>query len=468
MAMRVWKVGLVLAATLWLGSPDPAWAQRGRMGGGRAGGGGRIGGGNWGGGNWGGAHTGNWGGGTQGGFQGSRGAGLSQGAMRSATPRSGQFAGGQSTSQAHGSFAQRHNSAGAGLGRNTAGGTAAAGTAASGSGSARQNFAARHGQTGGVNANARTAGTAASSAGSRTVVAAPGGAVASGSNGTFVRVGGFAIGVGSNGGFYLRLGRPFYGYGYGLRPYAYGYYPYPYYAYPYYSYYPGTVAPAGYADSPTYGYATQTGYQNGDGTDPLVALPDDASSQPPAAGDVPELVETALADAGPARIPRRSSDLDLNSDFARQGEAAFKAGNYAKAARAWRHAALDDPQNGTLVMMLAQALFATSNYDEAAGATQQGMLLLPEDKWNVVVGHYQELYTKVGDYTTQLRSLEDARKAKPDDPALRFLLGYHYGYLGYPDRAVKELDKGLELAAKDELAQKLRDHFVAQTAAQVK
>ena len=111
--------------------------------------------------------------------------------------------------------------------------------------------------------------------------------------------------------------------------------------------------------------------------------------------------------------------------------------------------------------MLAQGLFATGSYDEAAGAVQQGLQMLPEDQWGIVVSNFRELYGKVGDYTSQLRALEKSVKQQPDDPAPRFLLGYHYGFLGYPQHAVKQLDKALELAPADQLAQKLRDQFNA-------
>jgi len=147
--------------------------------------------------------------------------------------------------------------------------------------------------------------------------------------------------------------------------------------------------------------------------------------------------------------------------FAEKGEADFKKGDYKAAVYAWRHAALDDPQNGVIHMMLAQALFATGQFDEAAGATQHAMQLLQEDQWGVVVTNYRELYGKVGAYTSQLRVLEKSVKQKPDDPATRFLLGFHYAYLGYPSHAVKQLDKTVSLAPQDELAKKLRDLMAA-------
>ena len=111
--------------------------------------------------------------------------------------------------------------------------------------------------------------------------------------------------------------------------------------------------------------------------------------------------------------------------------------------------------------MLAQALFATGKNDEAAGAVQQAMMMLPDDQWGVVVSNYTELYPKVGDYTNQLRALEKAVKEKPDSPALRFLVGYHYGYLGYPADAVKQLAKAKALAPQDEMAKRLFDVFAA-------
>ena len=72
-------------------------------------------------------------------------------------------------------------------------------------------------------------------------------------------------------------------------------------------------------------------------------------------------------------------------------------------------------------------------------------------------------YGNVQDYTGQLRALETASE-KSASPALQFLLGYHYGYLGYPKEAVRELDKGLKLMPNDGIAKELRDEFAAKLA----
>lgn len=225
--------------------------------------------------------------------------------------------------------------------------------------------------------------------------------------------------------FGFGFGYPFYGlgYGYGLYGYGYGGYGYGGYGYgynPYAYYYP-------------YGYGYGYGYPYGYGM----------YGNYPAAGHV-------------AQPTTKASDAEV---FAQKGENDFKAGDYKGAVYAWRHALVDDPQNGVLMMMLAQGLFATGSYDEAAGAVQQAMQLLPENQWGVVVSNYKELYGKIGDYTSQLRALEKAVKAAPDDPGLRFLLGFHYGYLGYPKDAVKQLDKVLQEAPADQLAKKLHEIF---------
>lgn len=203
------------------------------------------------------------------------------------------------------------------------------------------------------------------------------------------------------------LGYGGYGYGLGYGGYGYGY-GYPYYGYGYSPYYYGG-----------YGYA---------------------------------------ATAPTTQAPAKTTDAEV---FAEKGENDFRAGDYKGAVYAWRHAVVDDPQNGVLLMMLAQGLFAIGNYDEAAGATQQAMTLLSDDQWGVVVTNYRELYGKVGDYTRQLRALEKTIKDNPDDPGTRFLLAFHYGYLGYPSQAVKQLDKVIKLQPVDKLAKDLRDQFSA-------
>ncbi len=144
------------------------------------------------------------------------------------------------------------------------------------------------------------------------------------------------------------------------------------------------------------------------------------------------------------------------ADFDQQGEEAFRARDYGGALRAWQHAVLDDPNDGTLLMKLALVFFATGQYREAAGATRQALRILPQAEWGQTTQD-SELYSSQQDYLDQLERLEKAVSEKPKEPALRFLLGFHYGYSGRVADAVRELDKLVGLAPKDQLGRELRD-----------
>ena len=254
--------------------------------------------------------------------------------------------------------------------------------------------------------------------------------------------------------FFLGIGSPFgsyWGYpGYSSFPYYYSSYWSPWYRY-------GSFGYSGYGygyGAPTFGYQSVCSYNN------AYYLPATTVTTYSNGIDAPIASQPVIdPNAQPSPLAADPDPASLGDDFATLGEQDFRAGRYDAAVRNWRHALVDEPGNGGVMLLMAQALFATGKYDEAAGAIQLGMQMLPVEKWGAVVEHYRELYPKIGDYTTQLRALEKARDQKADDPALRFLLGYHYGYLGYPKNAVQQLDKCLELAPKDELSQKLHERM---------
>ena len=192
---------------------------------------------------------------------------------------------------------------------------------------------------------------------------------------------------------------------------------------------------------------------------PVTTPPANAAAN---SGTIPTAPPDAAAGAAETEPPP-PTDEDRASSlvFAERGETDFRNGDYKNAVYSWKHALVDDPENGVLVMMLAQGLFATGDYSQAAGAVQQGLQMLPRDKWGVVVENFRELYGQRQDYTTHLRALEKSIREKPEDPALRFLAGYHYFFLGYPQQALDQLDKGLKKAPRDQVAKKLRDQVDA-------
>ena len=168
----------------------------------------------------------------------------------------------------------------------------------------------------------------------------------------------------------------------------------------------------------------------------------------------PAQVDSAYENKGAEQVANSSAESNA---FVRQGEDALKVRDYRLAVRAWRHAVVDDPKNGATIMMLGQALFAVGDYDEAAAAVQQAMMLLPEEKWGGVVSQFRGLYTNIQDYFDQLTELAKAVEQYPNDPALRLELGFQYAYSGHPDLALRQLDKLLELVPQDPIARKLRD-----------
>ena len=184
--------------------------------------------------------------------------------------------------------------------------------------------------------------------------------------------------------------------------------------------------------------------------------------------------ENPYADVNSVSFPADNADYTPSSgttdpaavspeSFERQGEYAFRARDYMAANRDWQHAVVDDPSNGALAMKLALAMFAVGKYREAAGTTQQVLMLLPQEKWGQAVSDYKKLYANPQDYLDQLKNLAKAAADKPNDPALRFLLGFHYGYSGRVADAVRELNKLVQLEPKDQLGRKLRDLMADKT-----
>ena len=219
------------------------------------------------------------------------------------------------------------------------------------------------------------------------------------------------------------FGYPFYGYT------CYGPF-WPYFSYnPCAYYYPGQFTPSLYAVSPLGNVVTS-----------MYAAP--------------AQVDSGRENKEAEQVANSSAESNA---FVRQGEDALKARDYRSAVRAWRHAVVDDPKNGTAIMMLAQALFAAGDYDEAAAAVQQAMTLLPEEKWGSAVSKFRGLLTNSQDYSDQLTELAKAAEEYPNDPALRFELGFQYAYSGHPDLALRQLDKLLELVPQDQIGRKLRE-----------
>ncbi len=204
---------------------------------------------------------------------------------------------------------------------------------------------------------------------------------------------------------------------------------------------------------------TPTGAGFGAGNGPAAYPTTNSNNGSASNGNLTALPTPPSVTQQPARTPN-----SVAQPYVDRGEAAFRTGNYVGAVQAMRHAVVDDPQNGLITLMLGQALFATGSFEEAAGATQAAMRQIPKEQWGVIIAHYEELYGQRKDYTDQLHALEKAIKGRPAEPALRFLLGFHYAYLGFVTESVDQLEAGLKLAPRDEMARQLRNDMRAKLA----
>jgi len=231
--------------------------------------------------------------------------------------------------------------------------------------------------------------------------------------------------------FFFGFGVPFYGgyygpsWGYGYSPWGYGGYYGGWGGYPIYDY--------GYSDDGyigTYGGSSASYYT----TEPRTQT-----------------------------IDTRQSGSSEGMTYFRRAQEAFRAGNYDEAVRWANHAAIERPRDGRLFLFVSQALFAIEQYGPAAGAVQQGLALSDPEEWGYVVKNFRSFYGNGNDYTTQLRALEKFVSEKPDAAYGRVLLGYHYGFLGYPDDARKQLDVAVKLDSRDELAVRLLERFGGET-----
>lgn len=162
---------------------------------------------------------------------------------------------------------------------------------------------------------------------------------------------------------------------------------------------------------------------------------------------------------GPTEPQEEPGPDSSGQEYLDEAVGSFRAGDYKEAARLAQHATVETPQNGAVYLLLAQAQFAMGQYLPAAETLHRGMGMLPAEDWGLIAENYRDYYGSVGEYTKQLRALEKFTKGDPTAPFAPFLLGYHYGYLGYPPQAVRELEKAVELAQTDQVAEQLLEIF---------
>ena len=146
------------------------------------------------------------------------------------------------------------------------------------------------------------------------------------------------------------------------------------------------------------------------------------------------------------------------ADYLGQAESAFRARDYHRAARMVQHAVVESPNEGKMHLFLSQALLAVDDYSGSAKALRQALPLLDPEDWGYIVKNFRRYYSSA-EYVKQIKRLEKFRTEHREATHALFLLGYHYGFLGYPETARRELARSIQLDSHNALAVRLLSRF---------
>ena len=153
-----------------------------------------------------------------------------------------------------------------------------------------------------------------------------------------------------------------------------------------------------------------------------------------------------------AETPMTSATTDQEqSDFYTEALAAFQQGDFSNAVRLAGHAAIDEPRNPDVHLLLSLGMFALGDYRGAAMEAHAVAALGQVPNWSKVYG----IYGNVETYTNQLRALEKYVATHPKAPEGRFVLGFQYMIAGHPEAAKGEFLEALIMAPQDRLAGQL-------------
>jgi hypothetical protein len=138
-------------------------------------------------------------------------------------------------------------------------------------------------------------------------------------------------------------------------------------------------------------------------------------------------------------------------DLADAARSAFRRGDYGSAIRWGAHAAVEDPRDQQMHLLLAMSMCAMSDY---RGAEREVRAMVSNNQipdWATL----SSLYGDVQTFTGHLRALEGFVWSHSSAVEGRFLLGFVYLAEGYPDAARTELAQAARLAPHDRSTQTL-------------
>jgi len=142
---------------------------------------------------------------------------------------------------------------------------------------------------------------------------------------------------------------------------------------------------------------------------------------------------------------------EIASNYFAEAREAFYAGDLKTAMEKIELAIKEMPSNSDLHQFRSLVLFSMKQYGQAAASAHVALTAGPGWNWDTL----KSLYPSADIYTARLRALEETRDQNKQDPAIRFLLAYHYLMLNHIESAAKELTQVVALEPRDELAAKM-------------
>lgn len=139
-----------------------------------------------------------------------------------------------------------------------------------------------------------------------------------------------------------------------------------------------------------------------------------------------------------------------------QGLDAFRSGQYPQANQLFKESLRLNGGDPVAHEVYALSLFAVGDYEAAAATLNALLASAPGMDWTSL----SSLYGNVGDYTTQLRRLEDYCDREPTKPAPAFVLAYHYLVLSEKEAAIDSLKVVVENQPNDLTAKRMLEALV--------
>jgi hypothetical protein len=163
------------------------------------------------------------------------------------------------------------------------------------------------------------------------------------------------------------------------------------------------------------------------------------------------LQENGHFDYGLLIPPETDGQVAGDVPFYAAARSMFYAADYRQSLRDVEHAIIDLPGNLGLHQFHSLVLFTLGDYRSSAAVAHAVLNGGPGWNWTIL----QSFYQSPDIYTRQLRALEHAIELHGDQPAMHFLLAYHYLMLGHGTAAQSQLEQVAVLEPRDALAKNL-------------